>query len=570
MPPDIYFSTPEAMLLSRRKFQPGQIIQASRFFYTVLQYGDPDYHLVTAGDVRLAVNVDRSFTVEIDAFAPAKNGYNPATTEGAPADADITDDVPKINAALRIANGRRVILSPGVYGQASPIILPSGCWLDGQQFGAVIAAKTSYAGAWQMETENFDAAYANAQTDANGDFHALVPKTVRVTGVELNGSHQSYFRSFYRRNAGHGVRLYCLKPEMDIRVFNIPGKGIWSWTRGGNGPTPLRTGRTKQASLRLLVDQTKEEGIIWDGPGDIVADSIYQCNAGARIVGQAAGGEDTGKVSSPTYGATNGGQTDGVIFNTGLECKFLHSWGNRAGAGVVQYGGRLLADILIAENNHFGGIKFEGGTGMISLLKAHKNGGWVIDFIGAPGVYHESANVFHNSGQTGTETNSHVIAAIQIEDNNSTGTLRNGIVHGIQLGANSRHLIVGGCHVSKQGVIPGNGVYIMAGAAYFDLSGIRVHGALGDTGGGVLSAAVHRAGGGMGRIQGQSVGCAVGYRNAGPTTSLFIETVEMMVSANAGQVVFAGTARANPGQMWRIFGREQTTDVSVSGGQDAT
>ena len=62
----------------------------------------------------------------------------------------------------------------------------------------------------------------------------------------------------------------------------------------------------------------------------------------------------------------------------------------------------------------------------------------------------------------------------------------------------------------------------------------------------------------------------MGYRNAGPVTNLFIEHVEVLVSANTGQLVFDGIARANPGQMWRIFGRVGTTDVSVSGGQDAT
>ncbi len=69
-----------------------------------------------------------------------------------------------------------------------------------------------------------------------------------------------------------------------------------------------------------------------------------------------------------------------------------------------------------------------------------------------------------------------------------------------------------------------------------------------------LSAAVHRAGGGMGRIRGQSVNCSVGYRNAGPTTNLALEHVDFLVQANAGQLVFDGFARSHAGQRWDIRG----------------
>lgn len=568
------FATPAALLSDPTIYGstrvPGNYMTAGQFRYRIEASDSLNYHLTTVGNVRLRFDDTGLTTIPFDAFAPAKNGYAPTFMEGAPDEASITDDIPKLNAALVLAAGRRVLMSPGVYGQNSTLVLPDGCHLDGGQFDVTIAAKSAFTG-WQCETANYQAAYDNAQSDVNGDFHALVPKDLKVTGIIFDGNHQSYYRSFYRRTSGHGVRLYCLQPSLDIRVFNSPGIGVHSYARGGNGPTPLRPGRTKQANIRLLIDQTGEEGLIWRGPADVVIDSLYQCNAGARLVGQTTGREDTGKKSSPTYGATNGGQTDGIVFDgVGAEIKFLHSWGNRAGAGVTQYGGRVLGTLFVVENNHFGGIQFLGGTGVLAVLKAHKNGGWVIDFINAPGVYHESSNVYHNSGQTGTETNSHVIGCIQIEDNNSSGTLRAGVVHGIRLGPNSRHFICPSAHVSKQGVLPGHGCKIDAGAAYFNITGVRVHGALGDTGAGVLSAGIHREGGGMGVIQAQTVGCAVGYRNAGPVTNLFIEHVEVLVSTNTGQLVFDGIARANPGQMWRIFGRVGTTDVSVSGGQDAT
>ena len=565
------FATPALMLASEAIYgqapfwEAGHRLRAGGHRYITAAAGASDHHLITVGGVKLYVDTAGLNSLSFDAWAPAKNGYAPTFMEGAPDEASILDDIPKLNMALALAAGRRVFMSPGVYGQATTLVIPDGSWLDGGQFDVVIAAKMAFAG-WQMETANYDAAFTNAQSDANGDFSPLVPKDLKVTGIIFDGNHQSYYRSFYRRTAGHGVRSYCLQPEMDVRVFNQPGIGMLSYARGGNGPTPLRPGRTKQARLRLLIDQTKEEGLIWRGPADVVIESLYQCNAGARLVGQTAGREDTGKVSSPTYGATNGGQTDGVVFDgAGAEVLFAHSWGNRAGAGIVQYGGRFLGSIIVAENNHFGGIKFEGGTGVLGVLKAHKNGGWVIDFIGAPGVYHASPNVYHNSGLSGTETNSHVIGCIQIEDNNALGTLRGGVVHGLQLGPNSRHLIVGGCHVSKQGVIPGHGVLIEAGAAYFDLAGLRIHGAIGDTGSGVMSAAVYRAGGGMGRIQGQAVGCSTGYHNAGPTNPT-IEHVEMMLSLNAGQNLTAGIARANPGQRWLIHGRVNGVDQDAIGG----
>ena len=558
------FDTPQLMLASTVPYgqqpfwRPGHRLRAGGFDYIIAPAGASDHHLITVGGVKLYVVLRDPTSIPFDAFGPAKNGYAAASMTPAPDMATIVDDIPKLNLALQLARGGEVRLSPGFYGQDTPLVIPANTKLNGGMFGAAICAKDGFVG-WQCETENYDAAYANAQADANGDFHPLVPKRPSVVGVIFDGAHQSYNRSFIRRQeataGGGGIRVYAIQFELNVCIFNQPGIGLDTYSRGGNGPTPLRVNRTKQAQMHVLIDQTAGEGWRHRGPGDVVAGVVYQCNAGARLVGQAAGQEDTGKKPSAIYGATNGGYTDGIVFDgAAVEMMFCHSWGNRAGRGIVQYGGRLLAPLIIAENNHFGGVRFEGGTGVIGILKAHKNCAWVEDFIGAPSVYDASANVYHNSGQTGTETNSHVIGQIQIEDNNALGTLRGGIAHGLRLGPNSRHLIVSAIHVSKRGVIPGHGVMIDAGAAFYDIGGIRVHDAIGDTGGGVMSAAVHRAGGGMGRIRGQSVNCSVGYRNAGPTTNLTLEHVDFLVQANAGQLVFDGFARSHAGQRWDIRG----------------
>lgn len=559
-----YYDTPALMVASNTARTTGTYLAAGPHLYRVVA-APAEYDLITAGGVRLVVVTEDLPVVSFDAWNPAKNGYAAASMTPAPDMATITDDVPKLQRAIAAAAGRRLVISPGVYGQNTTIVLPSNVWLDGGSFGVTFAAKDGMVG-WQAETANYEAAYANAQTDPNGDFDPLVPVDIRVHGIIFDGARQSYNRSFYRRplGSGGGVRIYSRQFDMDLRIFNTPDVGLDTYARGGNGPTPLRPGRTKQAKLRVLIDQTGEEGWRHRGPADIVVDAVYQCNAGARLVGQAAGQEDTGRRASTLYGATNGGYTDGIVFDgAGCELMFVHSWGNRAGRGVVQYGGRLLSPLIIAENNHFGGIRFDGGTGVIGIVKAYKNGGWVNDLIGAPTVYNESANVYHNAG-LGGETNSHVIGQIQIEDNDTTDALRNGVVHGLQIGPNSRHLMVNGGHVSKRGVIPGHGVKIVAGAAYADIGPVRVHDAIGDTGGGIRSAAVYRAGRGMLRLMAHAVNCDTAYYNADQPTN---EDITIFANLNAGQTLRAGNPRgAQPSQRWNISGRLDNIAVSETGG----
>lgn len=580
------FGTIAAMVASTAPLAVGQRITAAGFQYIVADPGVTDQHFTTAGGSKLYVDHRDTDTVLFDAWAPAKNGNEGSIVEGWTDDAIVVDDVPKLNQALAFtaALGKKLFVSPGRYGLATRIVFPDGCQYDAGNFHAVWCAKATFSG-WMAETANFQAAYDNAQTDPAGDFHALTPKEMRLNGLKLEGNFQSFYRSFYRRprdtdNTQGGIRLYVQKSVQGIRVQNVPGVGIWSYGKGGNGPrTVLIPGYSRQSDIRWYIDQTGGVGLRFEGPADIVIDSIYQHNAGARLGGAAAGQEDSGPISDYIYGATNGGYTDGVIFEKGCELTFIHSWGNRGGRGIMQYGGRLLSDICIAENNHFGGLYLMGGVGDIGIAKMHQNGAWRRNVANTEFDV-TGANLYHNAGQTGGTNDSHSIGVLDIESHAARGTAREGgVVRGLVLGPNSRWFTCNGGTISMRNAVPGDAIEVEAGAAYFSIGNMIVSGATGDKGAGVMSAGVRRGGAGFGRIQAQVVNCATAYHNVGPSDP-GVEDVSVMAALNAGQNLWLGRpGRVDlPGQRWQVWGRIGTTDVGlvkglgwpIAAGPDAT
>ena len=557
-----WYPTPAAMVAAGdASFAPGDVVEAGGYRYMVAASGATDHHLINGALVKFYVDASGLDTLLFDAWAPAKNGHSTAI-EGSVDDAGVIDDVPKLNIALAYAAslGKRLFLSPGNYGQATTLVLPSGAWLDGgPNFGARLCSKNSLTG-WQIETANFGSAVANAATDANGDFNALVPTGIAVTGIVLDGRYQSFWRTSVLKSTGHGMRVYARNSDWDVQIMNIPGIGFRSYGKGGNGPTPLRPGYARRVHTNLYIHQTKEEGLIWDGPGDQVIGEIFQTAAGARLPGSAAGQEDAGKVSSPTFGGTNGGYTDGCVFLKGAEIKFLHAWGNRGGRGVVQYDGRILADVIVSESNHFGGLRLEGGTGAISILKLHKTGGWVEDYIGAPGVWSTAGALFHDAGLS-NENDSHVIGVLKFEDYDSISALKSGAYPAVEIGANSRWLRLGTVDISKRNVQPGNGITIQAGAAFWTIAdGLIRHcsGFLSD--GTTRSAGVSIAGGGRGSIRAMVEDCDVALRMSGTAPTLCDIDIEYRLDsltqdgATACVPIAGNTVRANPGQKWNIRG----------------
>lgn len=443
------------------------------------------------------------------------------------------DDAPKIAAAIAAAGKRRVNCAGINLGIGTTLVLPDGAALDGGNFSSTLVALPTLVGD-MVQSANFTT--LTGTTDA---FAAGVPETVRMDGFIVQGNYQNEARTAYIRTSGHGVRVFVRKPFFNLRIFNVPGIGFLSECPGGNGPTPLRPGYSRQAGIHLYVHGTKEEGVIWWGPPDVPVAEIFQTAAGSRIAAE----DELGKVPSPTYGSTNGGQTDGVVIDkTGGEFGLVHSWGNYAGGGVIQYAGRLNADLLISESCLYGGCKLMGGFGQIGRLDVHRVGGWLgdttSDFIHAsPG----SGNVGHQIGSL----------AVTHQSPLTDRAVRNRV----QLQTTSRFLKVAEFLISANN-LPGHGLVIDAGAAFYDLKGGMITLCRGTAGDSTPSAAVFRNTTGFGSIEAQVINCDNVFRSGAAPTS---ESISISFTCQSSDTAFSGTARTNNGQNWNISGVLGTT-----------
>lgn len=444
-----------------------------------------------------------------------------------------TDDAPKISAAIAAAGKRRVNCAGVNLGIGSTLILPDGADLDGGNFSSTLLALPTLVGD-MVQSANF-----TTLTGTNDAFAAGVPETVRMDGFIVQGNYQNEARTAYIRTSGHGVRVFVRKPFFNLRIFNVPGIGFFSECPGGNGPTPLRPGYSRQAGIHLYVHGTKEEGVIWQGPPDVPVAEIFQTASGSRIAAE----DELGKVSSPTYGATNGGQTDGVVIDKiGGEFGLVHSWGNYAGCGIVQYGGRLNADMLISESCLYGGCKLIGGFGQITRLDVHRVGGWLGDTT--PDFIHASPG----AGNVGHQIGSLVV---QHQSPLTDRATRNRV----QLETTSRFLKVAEFLISANN-LPGHGLVIDAGAAFYDLKGGMITLCRGTAGDSTPSAAVVRNTTGYGSIETQVINCDNVFQSGAAPTS---EAISITFTCQSSDTAFSGTARANSGQNWNISGVLGTT-----------
>lgn len=436
------------------------------------------------------------------------------------------NDTPAIAAAMYVANGAKVdCLGVEKLGIGSTVFLDDGANLDGGNFKCTLVALSSFSGD-MVKTRDWDTLYGNNDAFAPG-----VLEKVRLSGFIIDGQHQNANRSAYVRTSGHGVLIYARKPEWDLRVYNVPGKGFHSYCPGGNGPVPLLPGYARQLNGRLYVHQTKEEGFIWEGPPDVAVGPIFQSAAGSRI----AADDMNGKVSSPTYGATNGGQTDGVIINSGGEFSLIHAWGNLAGCGLVRYGGRFNCGLMIVESNHFGGAKMYGGNGSIPSSSIHRNGGYMGDTT--PDLLYAAPS----AGNLGTDFGDLLIHQVSPPAGRAAHDRLVMTSDSRRLTANVR--IIGGGN-------PGHGIVAEAGASNFKITGsvAQCSGLAPDA---TDSCAYVRNTTGYGVIELAVDGVDQVFRSGAAPTS---EDVRINFNIATGKLPFSGTVRTNAGQRWDING----------------
>ncbi|RVI06485.1 hypothetical protein CN205_13945 [Sinorhizobium meliloti] len=448
---------------------------------------------------------------------------------------DANDDASAINAALSLGAtvGFKVMQPRGTSAVGSTITLKNGAIWVGDNYLSNIKRKVGHSGAL-VKSENFDS--LTGTTDA---FAAGVPERVVIDKITFDGNYQNVNRTAYVQSIGEGIRLFVRDPVIKVRVFNTPGVGVWSECPGGNGPSPLQPGFSREAEIEIYTHQTQYEGVIWKGPPDVEVEWILQADAGSRIVAD----QLNGKVNSPNFGPVNGGKTDGVVFDgMGAEIGAVHAFGNFGGGGIDwRNGGRINADLLMAESCHFGGINISGSAlGVISKLDVHRTGGFggdtTADFIYAG----TGANNY------GLEIG---VCAIYRQNAANTGS-RNGVeITGDFLDIGVAKVDLGSTATAGHGILIDNDQ-----AQWITINGGEVARCKGTAPDGLASSGVYRKATGTGSnvtVKVQVRDCDIGFRSAGTPR---LESIDIQAYLNTGQTLFDGDVRANNGQKWDIRG----------------
>lgn len=458
-----------------------------------------------------------------------------AVAFGARPNMSLFDSAPALTAALRYSAAKGYLISEGAYNlyQGSPITAPNKARCVGANYETYIIKMPTYSGP-AFRTEYFD--FLTGTTDA---FSSQVPETFQFDYFTFLGSYQNAARDAYVQTGGQGVQVFARKVRLKSRVFNMQGVGVWLECPGGNGPTPLQPGFSREADIELYTHQTQYEGVVWKGPPDVKCAWILAADPASRIVAE----QGNGKVSSPTYGAANGGQTYAVVFDArGAEIGKVHAFGNFGGGGIDwRNGGRINAEMLMAESCNFGGIKISGGAlGTIANLDVHRVGGFggdstadfIYDGIGAnnKGVEISSCNVYRQDAAN--------VAA------------RNGIeITGDFINIGTVKVDLGSTSPAGHGIVIDNDT-----AQWITINGGEIARCKGTAPDGLASSAIYRKTAGNGSmisIKANVRDCDVAFRSTGTPR---LEKIELQCFLTSGQSLFAGTLPSNPGQDWDIKG----------------
>ncbi|WP_201268868.1 hypothetical protein [Sinorhizobium meliloti] len=457
-----------------------------------------------------------------------------AVAFGARPNMSLFDSAPAITAALRYSAAKGYLIREAACSlyQGSPITAPNKARCIGANYETYIVKMPTYAGP-AFRTEYFE--FLTGTTNA---FAPEVPETFQFDYFTFVGNYQNSDRTAYVQTAGQGAQIFSRKVRFKSRIFNMQGVGAWIECPGGNGPTPLQPGFSREADIELYAHQTQYEGVIWKGPPDVKCSWILQADAGSRIVAD----ELNGKVSSPTYGAVNGGKCDGIVFDgIGAEVGEIHAFGNYGGGGIDWRGGRINAGLLMAESCHFGGISVSGSaSGMISKLDVHRTGGFggdtTADFIYAG---------------TGSNNYGVEIGLCSVYRGSSAHTgARNGLeITGDFLDIGVAKVDLGSTATAGHGIFVDND-----SAQWITIRGGEVARCKGTAPDGLASSAVYRKTTGNGsnvRIEVNVRDCDVAFRSAGTPR---LEDIDIQAFLNTGQTLFAGDVRTNNGQRWDIRG----------------
>jgi len=447
----------------------------------------------------------------------------------------VTDDAPAINAALSLMAtvGAPAKQPRGTSMVASTITLKNGSIWVGDSYLSIVKRLPGHAGAL-VKSENFDSLTGTSDAFAPG-----VPERVGIDKITFNGNYQNAARDAYVQSTGEGIRLFVRKPLIKVCVFNTPGVGVWPECPGGNGPTPLQPGFSREAEIEIYTHQTQYEGVVWKGPPDVKIGWILAADAASRIIAD----QLNGKVSSPTYGAVNGGQTFCVVFDSkGGEVGEVHAFGNFGGGGIDwRNGGRINADLLMAESCHYGGINITGSaSGMISKVDVHRTGGFGGDST-ADFVYSGTGN-----NNYGLEIG---VCALYRQDAANTGS-RNGLeITGDFIDIGVLKVDLGSTSTAGHGILIDND-----SEQWISIRGGEIARCKGTAPDGLASSAVYRKTTGNGsnvRIEVNIRDCDVGFRSSGTPR---LEDIDIQAFLNTGQTLFAGDVRTNNGQRWDVRG----------------
>lgn len=446
-----------------------------------------------------------------------------------------TDDYAAVQAAIdwSAAAGCRVTQPVGISMASQEFVFPSGADWHAPFPEICIVKKTADHMGRMLVTENWDTQKGNNDPDLPG-----LVRHVRIWDVCFDGNWMNEDKTAYVNDAGGGgLFIYSAKQTfVKVRILNMCGIGVYFDAPSG-ATTEIGFGRS--AEIDVFVDTTKEENVIFNGVADRVGHRFYTLNSGARIASETADPLVPGPRSSPTYGATNGGRTDGIILLRGGERFFIHTIGHLSGLGYRVLGGRHNECFYMAETCRYGGAAIEAGYGLKTAFEAHRTGG------GGPGGTDTTPQIFFNAPTENSLNYSDCLIGAY-HANTIVLTPRPNIVFGSQ-GSSFK-----GTVYSRGGTVPGHGVVFENNSNFHDIY-VDARDHLGIAEDGLASSAIYRKTQSSTsrdfKICGKVANSAVGFR---AVSAVRKELIDLDMRLVAGQIPFVGDPPTQTGQDWNI------------------